>query len=80
MHDKIVVSAQTLSMKDAERDEQTYQEIATLRDENIILKEQVKSLALQKEKSRTKNQQLVDFLRNSCDINHKLEEEDLLQS
>ena len=47
MHDKIVISAQTLSMKDAERDEQTYQEIATLRDENIILKEQIKSLAFQ---------------------------------
>ena len=47
MHDKIVVSAQTLSMKDAERDEQTYLEIATLKDENIHLKEQVKTLAKQ---------------------------------
>ena len=45
MHDKIIVSAQTISMKDAERDEQIYQEMATLKDENSVLKEKIESLA-----------------------------------
>ena len=40
-------------MKDSERDEQIYQEMATLRDENSVLKEKIESLANQNKELRS---------------------------
>ena len=44
MHDNLVIKAQTMSLAEQERDEQIYLEIATLKDENSVLKDKVKLL------------------------------------
>ena len=54
MQERVIIQAKTLSMQEQERDNQIYEEMSTLRDENSVLKEQIESLTIQNRVLRTK--------------------------